>query len=431
MTQRLYYQTRHGVTDFELPALWSLATFAVMPGASPPTDIEARVARALDTPIGCAPLADRIRPTDRVAIIIEDQTRASPKQIVLKALLDQLEQIGFLPSQIVIVIGLGTHRPLSPEEIAAVYGAETAERFTIVNHDGYARDLVPISRLQSGTPVKINRSVHAADFRIGIGSIFAHPLNGFGGGAKILFPGVADADSILEHHLQFSFRRGSALGLLEENPFYEDLCRHAMAGKLDFIVNSVLDHQDRFYDVVCGDPIDAHQAGAQICRRIISQEFKALADITLISAFPYSEGPQIMKPLAPAARITQPGGCIILMADITSPLPESLIRTCEAFRKAHAANLRKAVLDHFDRRKRIIDGSPELNMALAQLLLTLNDYRIILVTSDLSPEDIQRLGMIPAPSCEAAIAMVAGLSPVEPTVHVVPAGGVILPIVNS
>lgn len=80
--------------------------------------------------------------------------------------------------------------------------------------DCHAPDLVPIGRLGDGTEVRNNRLAHAADFRLGIGSIFPHPLNGFGGGGKILFPGIADYDSIFTHHLRHAFRGGFALGVL-------------------------------------------------------------------------------------------------------------------------------------------------------------------------------------------------------------------------
>jgi nickel-dependent lactate racemase len=199
-----------------------------------------------------------------------------------------------------LIPALGTHRALSPEELAAVYGEEAVRDYTFINHDCHAKDLAPVGRLKTGTVVKINRTVHEATFRIGIGSVFPHPMNGFGGGGKILFPGVSDFDSILEHHLKHSLRAGSELGQLEGNPFYEEVRNLAQAGGLNFIINSVLDHNDGLYGLVCGDPVEAHLAGIAISRGIISRRFQKKADLTVISSFPYTEGPQIVKPLAPA-----------------------------------------------------------------------------------------------------------------------------------
>ena len=103
-----------------------------------------------------------------------------------------------------------------------------------------------------------------------------------------MFPGVANFDAILEHHLKYSFRN-VVLGCLENNTFYEEISSLAEAGKLDFIINSVLDHNDNLYSVVAGNPIAAHRAGADICKKIITKKFKKKSDVTIISAFPYTQ----------------------------------------------------------------------------------------------------------------------------------------------
>lgn len=148
-------------------------------------------------------------------------------------------------------------------------------------------------------------------------------------------------------------------------------------------------------------------------------------------SFPYAEGPQIMKPLAPAGMITRPGGTIILAADCRSPLSEVYFAACEEFRARHGANLRQAVLDHFAANRPIMpDAPPELNMSMAQTILAQHDFRVILVTGDLGARQIERLGFLPAASLAEAMAL-AGEGEAEPTINIVPAGGVILPVVGQ
>ncbi|MBN2124154.1 MAG: DUF2088 domain-containing protein, partial [Deltaproteobacteria bacterium] len=263
----------HEKRSFEPLPDWRILTFAAFddhPGERDPARL---TGNALSHPFGSAPLRDRISPSDRVAVLIEDQTRASPKKVVLGVLLEELQEARIPRENITVIVALGTHRAPGPEEMRTLYGEDAVRDYTFINHDCLAPDLVPVGTLESGTVVRINRAVHEATFRIGIGSVFPHPMNGFGGGGKILFPGVADFDSILEHHLKTSFRGGSDLGELEGNPFYDDVCRLAKAGGLHFIVNSVLDHNDRLYEVVAGDPVAAHGAGIGLCRRIISRGF--------------------------------------------------------------------------------------------------------------------------------------------------------------
>ncbi|MBU1567129.1 MAG: DUF2088 domain-containing protein [Proteobacteria bacterium] len=430
-TSRPFIRSLAGILPVVLPADWQLLTLADFPEITSPIDAPALTLEALQSPHGTATLDSLLAPHNTVCILIEDLTRTSPKKIILGVVLNLLRKRGIPAANISIVIALGTHRPLSRLELVETFGEETVAKYTFVNHDCYAPDLKPIGRLASGTEVKINKLATEADFRIGIGSIFPHPLNGFGGGGKILFPGIADFDSIFEHHLRHSFRGHSALGHLAGNEFHEEVTALALAGKLNFIVNSVLNHNDQLHQVVAGDPILAHLAGAAICRDITSRYFQAQADITIISAFPYSEGPQIMKPLAPAGMITRVGGTIVLYADCRTPLPESYFAACQSFRSHHGADLRRAVLDHFANNKPIMEGAPpELNMSMAQAILAQNDFDIILVTGDIPPGQAARLGFHHAANLQDGVQL-ATEHHAKPTVNVIPAGGVILPVINK
>lgn len=427
--KQAYIKYRGQKMDFQIPPDWNLLTFAEFKENTPQGDVEDITREALKRPVSSLPLTDRVSARDSIAIMVEDLTRASPKKAVLSALLETLDSISIPDQQIVIVIALGTHRALTSHELQEAFGREMVTRYQFINHDCQASDLVPIGKLKTGREVKINARVHAASFKIGIGSIFPHPLNGFGGGSKILFPGVADFDSILEHHLKYSFRSESDLGKVEGNPFTEEVISLARSAKLDFIINSVLDHNDRLFEIVSGDPVKAHSQGIEKCKDIISRKFEKKADLTLITTFPYTEGTQIMKPLAPASMITRQGGCIIMAADCTLPLSREYLAGCEKFREKHGANLREAVLRLFDNNQRILENSaPELNMSMAQALLAQNDFDIILVTEDIPPEQVKQIGFQYAKNLEQAF-KIADTYFSKPEVHIVPSGGVILPVI--
>lgn len=416
---------------FKAPPDWNVRTFAAFQDHYEQKDPALLTRHALNHPIRSAPLKEHVSSSNTVAILIEDQTRYSPKKFILRTLLEVLDEAGVPPENVCVVLALGTHRGLSREEMEEVYGKETVNDFEFINHDCYAPDLVPVATLKTGTPVKINRRVYDASFKIGIGSIFPHPMNGFGGGGKILFPGVANFEAILEHHLRYAFRDESELGKIQGNPFYEEISTLAKAGGLDFIINSVLDHNDQLYDLVCGDPIEAHRVGIERCRGIISQRFQKKADLTIISAFPYTEGTQLMKPFAPATLITKKGGGIILVARCTVPLPDIYVDTCEQFRLRYKHRLRDGVFDFLNNNRRIMEnGAPELNMSLAQALLAQDAFTVIFVSEEIPKEIITRLGFLFAKELDEALKMAAALFP-RPDVHVVPSGGVILPVMQE
>lgn len=412
---------------FDLPDEWDLLTFAPPRDSSPARDIRDAARNALDRPVGRPPLRECLSPSDSVAVIIEDMTRSSPKGIILRAVLEELDKAGVPDANIVIVIALGTHRGLTSEELDACFGADLTARHRFVNHDCHAPDLIPVAKLPTGKEVKINRLVHQARFTIGIGSIFPHPMNGFGGGGKILFPGVADFDSIREHHFRYTFEQGAELGRIHGNFFYEQVTSIARQAGLDFIANTVLDQRDEAYDVVCGDPVEAHLSGIEISRGILSQEFRGKADLTLITSFPYSEGPQIVKPLSPASMTTREGGCIILCADLEGGFPEPFVASFERFHREHGDDLLKGVLDHFQQNLLIMEGGAiDFNMALAMTLAVQHRFRTILVSDDIPRDQGEKMGFAYAQDLTQAFELAETFCP-GPSVHIIPSGGVILP----
>jgi nickel-dependent lactate racemase len=255
-------------------------------------------------------------------------------------------------------------------------------------------------------------------------------MNGFGGGGKILFPGVADFDSIREHHFQYTFHEETGLGQIQGNPFYEQVTGMAQAAGLDFIVNTILDQGDQACDLVCGDPVQAHLAGIEKSRAINSQEFQGKADLTVITSFPYSEGPQIVKPLAPAAMVTRDGGCIILYADLNSALPGPFVESFERFHREHGHDLLGGVLDHFRNNRLIMEGGAiDFNMALAMTLAIQHRFRTILVSEDISRDQGEKMGFAYARDLQEAFDLAEALCP-RPHVHIVPSGGVVLPVLR-
>jgi lactate racemase len=416
---------------FDLPAGWNLLTFADPHDPPPAADIGGLAKRVLNCPVGSPALQERLSPSDTVAILVEDLTRASPKGIILKAVLEELEEARIPDDHIVVVMALGTHRGLTSDELAGAFGTDLLARYSFVNHDCRAPDLVPVGRLPTGQVVKINRAVMEAGFKIGIGSIFPHPMNGFGGGGKILFPGVADFDSIREHHFKYTFHEGTALGKVAGNPFYEQVSGIAREAGLDFIINTILDQKDQAHDIVCGDPVHAHLAGIERSRGIISQEFPEKADLTVITSFPYSEGPQIVKPLAPAAMVTRDGGCIILCADLAGGLPDPFVESFERFHEDHGHDLLGGVLDHFRENRLIMDGGAiDFNMALAMTLAVQHRFQTVLVSDDIPRNQAEKMGFLFAGNLEEAFALGDAICP-APDVHIIPSGGVILPTLRS
>ncbi|HEU5367043.1 MAG TPA: lactate racemase domain-containing protein [Ktedonobacterales bacterium] len=73
---------------------------------------------AIAHPIGTPALVELVSPKDRVAIIISDGTRPAPNHLLVPWLLKALEHIP--REQIVILVGTGSHRAMTQEELRAL-----------------------------------------------------------------------------------------------------------------------------------------------------------------------------------------------------------------------------------------------------------------------------------------------------------------------
>ena len=91
------------------------------------------------------------------------------------------------------------HAALTLSDFTKKLGVEIVSRFPVYNHTPY-ENCSYVGTTSSGVPLYINDEVLSADLKIGIGSVLPHSFNGFGGGGKIILPGVAGMESIYRNH---------------------------------------------------------------------------------------------------------------------------------------------------------------------------------------------------------------------------------------
>ena len=102
-------------------------------------DEYAAVTESLRQPIASAPLTDRIKPGDRVVVLVTDNTRACPDDRLLPPILAELEQ-KIARANITIIIALGLHPPLARLALIKKLGKEIVENYKtgiIVNKKSY------------------------------------------------------------------------------------------------------------------------------------------------------------------------------------------------------------------------------------------------------------------------------------------------------
>lgn len=293
-----------------------VTTIAPPPTAAP-SDPDPCIRKAIAHPIGTAVLADQVRPTDRVAVIVDDITRPTPVHAILPRVLGSLADIGVPRGSITIVIALGSHRPMTPVEIRQKLGTSAAKNYRVVNDPADAMNqMVDLGRTDDGVPVWVHQAVAEADRRIGIGTIIPHLDAGFGGGAKIVLPGVCGTPTVDAFHSRMARVTINPLGMVDAT-LRRDLERFvADVVPLHFIVNVILSLDGELLATVAGDAVKAHRAGAHVARRVYGAPVDRRYPVVVAAARPHdSDLWQCTKALAAGEMLTEDGGWLILAAD--------------------------------------------------------------------------------------------------------------------
>jgi len=221
------------------------------------------------------------------------------------------------------------------------------------------------------------------------------------------------------------------LGRLEGNSFYQEIVDIARAGGLDYVVNVVYDPREEPVGVVAGHFLHAHRKGAEAVKSYCSFTTDRKADVTIITSFPYDEGPQVTKPLVPASMVTKEGGVIIMIADFKTMLPAPVLEVFGRYtRQYQGEELKKEVKESFLQGRLLMEGGAmDLNMAMGLSLTAVARFQLYLVSEEVSADQAGKMGFRHALTFEEALNQVAFLRP-EADVHIIPVGGLAVPIVT-
>lgn len=146
-----------------------------------------------------------------LCVVVPDSTRSCPLPTLLGAV---HEAVGDRVSRLTVLIALGTHPPMSEEQLAEHVGPLPGA--TVLNHEWWVPEaLVSIGelsaddvavatggRMREPVVVRVNRHVVEHDVVLVVGPVFPHEIVGYSGGNKYFFPGVAGPEVIdLSHWL--------------------------------------------------------------------------------------------------------------------------------------------------------------------------------------------------------------------------------------
>ncbi|HET9787568.1 MAG TPA: nickel-dependent lactate racemase, partial [Pyrinomonadaceae bacterium] len=311
-----------------------------------------------------------------------------------------LVQAGVSAARIAIIFATGIHRPVSEKEKTELLTPFIVQRLQILQHDAYdAAKLTTLGTTQSGIAVEVDSALKEYSRVFLTGGITFHYFAGFTGGRKSICPGLASARTIeATHMLALDFEKGGRksgvrAGALDGNAVHEECERVAALIAPAFSVNTIVDENKRAVRMFCGDWRLAHRAGCEYYLNQHSVEIPAKRDTVIVSCggFPHDINMiQAHKALDMAALACNDGGTIVLLAECRDGLgrPDFLKWFDSSDSRALEARLANGY---------------EVNGQTAWALLTKAErYRVCLI-SELPPEDVMKMRMVPVQTISEAL----------------------------
>ena len=280
---------------------------------------------ALDNPIGTKPLSELARGKKEVVILFDDTSRVTRSAEIVPHILDALAAVGIQDKNVRFVCALGSHGALNRIDFVKKLGEEVLERFPVYNHNPFG-NCVNIGKTKTwGTEVAVNAEVMKCDLKIAIGMVVPHPSSGFGGGGKIILPGVSSIASIQHNHHCFyrdirQMRDTMGVGLFDDNPMRLDIEEAAELAGLNFVVNCIVNEWGETVKIFAGALKPAYtQAVAEAKIHYLTPTLKE-KDIAICNVFIKANESYMGSVIAYPA-LNQKGGDIVVLANA----PEGMV----------------------------------------------------------------------------------------------------------
>ena len=325
---------------------------------------------------------------ERTAIVISDKTRLCGYDSYLPWLTDILESEGCRKENITFFIAYGTHPRQTDEESLASYG-NVYSQYRFVHHDSNDdTTLVHIGTSKRGTEVRIRKEIMEATLLITFGAISHHYFAGYGGGRKLIFPGLAARKSVYQNHSLFLDMEHHQLepdcqpGNLKGNPLSDDLREIDKMLPEKISVHGILNSRGQVCQLMAGTSYEDFLAACQKHDSCFRSENENLYDLVIASAGGYPKDINFIqshKSVHNATAFVKDNGTLILLAECRDGLGN------KAFPEIFNAGGWDAI---FEKMKKHYEGNG--GTALAMLAKT-RRINIKLITS-LSEETCHMMG---------------------------------------
>jgi nickel-dependent lactate racemase len=307
-----------GKSKLTFPEAWEVVP-CLMNGHDVPRLTGKQIKAAFDNPIGSPRLSQLAKGKNKVAIIFDDISRPTRVADLIPYILKELEAAGISESAIRFICATGAHGAHTYQDFQKKLGQKIMDRFPVYNHNIY-ENCSYVGQTSQGTLLSVNSEVMSCDLKIGIGSVITHPQSGFGGGGKIVLPGIAAIESIEAfHRLEIEARESGQRntvgpGNYLENPMVKDFNEAAKMIGLNFKIDTLVNGSGQPCAIFAGEPEAEYYWAVEFAVSHYATQPVPGADIVVVNT--YVKGSEAVVGLIIGIQmLMEKGGDLVLIMD--------------------------------------------------------------------------------------------------------------------
>ncbi|MFX0059157.1 MAG: lactate racemase domain-containing protein [Candidatus Hodarchaeota archaeon] len=268
--------------ELNFPDVWNVSMLR-MEGADNPELTNEEIKKGILNPIGTPKLSEIANGKRDAVIVVDDMTRTTDTSKILPFVFEELENAKIKDNKITILLAVGAHRPMNKNDCLLKLGKQTVDKYNIENHHPY-ENLINLGQSKIGTPIDVNRTYYQADLKIAISGVIPHPLAGFGGGAKIILPGICGIQTLEANHSAGLRGIGAGIGRMTE--IRKDIENIVDIIGLDFSINLIMNEIGESTSIICGNYRDAHRKAMDLANKYYKTKVILNNDICFFNSYP-------------------------------------------------------------------------------------------------------------------------------------------------
>jgi len=371
-------------------------------------------------------LRDKVHAGSKLLLIVPDHTRKCRLPIVLPLLLPQLQK---LQVEIEILVANGSHVLQPAPVIRELVGDDVYSSYAVIQHDSQDENMLDsFGESLNGIEIFLNKKVKAADFIITIGGILFHYFAGFGGGPKMLMPGVAGYETIRQNHRLTlenktgQFHQDCNEGNIKTNPVYLDLSQVVKFVPHSTSLQFALNVKGEIVQAETGPILETQGKICATVNELYSIPIREKADIVVASAGGFPADVNLIqshKSIHHAFQAVKPNGSIVLLAECPEGIGSKTFMPY--LKESSSTEIGKSLLDDYK-----INGHTALSLRAKA-----EKARIFFV-SKLENDEVRQTGMIPCSTIEEALTHATqDLRGANSKGYILPYANLYLPIIKN